>query len=177
MKKLYSTMMMLATMIAALGMVSCDSDDDHGGNGKNLIIDGESYYTTIESTVVQNTTVYGGMYLTVQASKHKEGSLDSELTMWISPSKVSELSVGQTFDSSDIDIHDFHYGFSYNEIRWDAISGNILIKDIKDTQLTIQINNLVIESWNDAQHSFNGTVTLYNSLSDENGNYLPFSGA
>ena len=185
MKKLYSTIMMLAMMIAALSLTACgggDEDDDFGGGSnspsgnKTLIIDGNSYYCGSLCTLEQ--TNGSGMYFTIEAVEDKVyQTKGKELKVHISPSKVSQLSVGQVFSYDDMSIRNYR-GLTQMELNaysWDAVSGDITIKSIGKTQITIQINSLVVKHENtEVEHSISGTATLYNSLFDSNGNVLPF---
>ena len=183
MKKLYSTILLLAMMVAALSLTACGDDDDEGDNGgnspsgkKTLIIDGESYYCGSGSILAQ--TNGSGMYLTVEAVDDWIYQMSGkELTIVISPSKVSQLSVGQVFSYDDMSIRNYR-GLTQMELNaysWDAVSGDITIKSIGKTQITIQINSLVVKHENtEVEHSISGTATLYNSLFDSNGNVLPF---
>lgn len=165
-------------MVAALGITACSSDDDNssGGNSKKtLIIDGQSYYYGQLSMVDQSN---GGMYLTVEAVEDINWPLKGkELVFRIPPSKVSELSVGQVFTYNDITIRTFR-GLSemaVDSYNWDALSGEVVIKDIKATELTIQINDLTIESQRGAVRKIEGSATLHNCIHDSNGNIKPFS--
>ena len=100
-----------------------------------------------------------------------------ELVVHISPSKVSQLSVGQVFDYDDMSIRNFRNltHIEVNSYSWDGISGDITIKSIGETQITIQINSLVVKhKITDVEHTISGTATLHNSLYDSNGNILPF---
>ena len=67
MRKVYSIMMMLAMMVAAVSFTACSGDEeDDGPNGKmTLKIDGESYYCGELSSVEQ--TQRNGMYIEVEA--------------------------------------------------------------------------------------------------------------
>ncbi len=191
MKKLHSMIMMIAMMVASLSLTACNGDDEDGISKwkKTLTIDGESYYCSKYSKVSQS---YGweslgdlewydrGMYLTICAigdTKKYSHYVEKNLTIVLPPSRVSMLKVGDVFDYDRISVRNFN---NYNEIvldtyNWDAISGNITIREITETTLTIQINKLVIESHRGAKRTIDGIATLTNSLSDSNGNVLPFS--
>ncbi len=185
MKKLYSTIMMLAMMVAALSLTACgddDEDDDFGGGGnspsgnKTLIIDGNSYYCGSLCTLEQ--TNGSGMYFTIEAVEDKVyQTKGKELKVHISPSKVSQLSVGQVFGYNNMSIRNYR-GLTQMELNtysWDAVSGDITIKSIGETQITIQINSLVVKHKNtEVEHSISGTATLKNTLRDTHGNSLPF---
>ena len=178
MKKIYSTIMMLAMMVAALGVTACDSDDDNENNGgKTITIDGKAYYCYTDGSYVTQRKS-GGMSLGVIAMENKMNVLNHhELLVIIPPSRVSELSVGQVFDTEDITVHTFNV-LVIGDIpySWDAIDGNIVIKDIKEAELSIQINNLVVKhNSTGIEHTIAGTATLINSRFDSKGNILPFS--
>lgn len=171
--------MMLAMMVAALGITACSSDDDSdGGNSKKtLIINGQSYYYGNGCTVEQSD-YYGGMYLTVEAVEDINWPVNGEeLVFRIPYGKVSELSVGQVFTYNDITIRTFRglMELTVNSYNWDALSGEVVIKDIKATELTIQINDLTIESQRGAVYKIEGSATLRNCIHDSNGNIKPFS--
>lgn len=180
MKTVYSTIMMLALMVAAFGFIACGSDDeDNDGESskgkKTLTIDGEAYFCSKESVVSQGSS----LYLTIYAIGDTKDGFHNEkiLTVVLAPSRVSELSVGDVFDYDVISVRNFN---NYNEIvvntyNWDATSGSITIKEITETTLTIQLNKLVMESYRGAIRTIDGTAKLTNSLADSNGNVLPFS--
>lgn len=183
MKKIYSKIMMLAMLVAALSFTACSSDDDdNNGSGENtsktIIIDGESYYCG-DGSHVNQSNYYGGMYLTVTAVEDKLLQVHGhELVFRIPPTKVSDLTVGQVFDYDDITIRTFRAitEMSVNSYNWDAISGEVLIKDIKEKEITIQIKKLTIKAERTGvERKIEGTATLRNCVYDSNGNLLPFS--
>ena len=186
MKKIHSTIMMLAMMVAALSLTACSSDDDNDEDGgsaqKTLIIDGESYYNGNSRNGWQMCTVNqtkSGMRLTVVAIedlyKIPKGK---ELSFRIPPIKVSELNVGQVFNFDNIRSIDFgNWGAAPStDVWWYGISGEMLIKDIKETELTIQFNNFTIKrKETGTEHTIEGTATLCNCISYSNGKPIPFS--
>ena len=172
---------MLAMMVAALSLTACSSDDDNDEDGgsaqKTLIIDGESYYCSSGCNVNQSN-YHGGMYLTVEAVEDINWPIKGrKLTFRIPPSKVSELSVGQIFTYNNITIFTFHHltEMVVDFYNWDALSGEVIIKDIKATELTLQINDLTIKSHRGAERKIEGTATLRNCIYDSNNNIMPFS--
>ena len=181
MKKIYSTLAMLAIIVATLSFVACSSDDDDSDETstgkKTLTIDGESYYCGRSSSVEQ--TKGSGMYLTVHAAENPRSEFSGKnLVVHISPSKVSELNVGDVFDYDNISVRNYNNvtTIEINAYSWNAIDGKIQIKDIKEKELTIQIDNLVVKHrQTDVEHTISGTATLHNSLYDSDGNMLPFS--
>lgn len=182
MKKLYSTIMLLAMMVAALCLTACGgNDEDDGGDNspsgnKTLIIDGESYYCGSGCDLAQ--TNGSGMYLTIQAVEDRVYQINGkELVVRISPSKVSQLSVGQVFGHEKMSIRNYRglMQMELNAYSWDAVNGDITIISIGETQITIQINSLVVKhEITKVEHSISGTATLRNSLRDNHGNILPF---
>lgn len=182
MRKLYSTIMMLAMMFAALSLSACGSDDDEYGDGdssyngkKTLIVDGESFYAPGCSV---EQTKRSGMYLHIIASTYPEYSLDGhELSLYISPSKVSELKEGDVFDSDDLLVQTFRRlnELSVNTYVWDVLEGNITIKRITSMEMTIQINKLVLEhEISGVKHTISGTAILNSGAYDSKGNRLSF---
>lgn len=181
MKKVYSTITVLAMIVAALSFTSCGGDDDDEGGtspsgSKTLVIDGQSYYCGPLCQLSQ--TDGSGMYLTVEAVEDKDfPTKGKELVVHVSPSKVSQLSAGQVFDYDCMSIRNFR-ALSQMELesyRWDGISGDITVLSIGEKDVTIQINSLVIKHKNTGvEHSISGTATLSNSLHDSKGKVLPF---
>ena len=186
MKKIYSTIMLLTMMVAALGFTACGGDDDDdingGGNSSKgemtLTIDGESYYATNCSA---EQTRGRGMYLNIRASTSSQFSTKGkELVVHISPSRVSELSVGDVFDSGSMSIQMYH---NFNEVvintyTWRAIEGNITIKKITNMEMTIQINDLVLKhKEKDIKRTISGTAVLNSATYDSQGNLLSFDEA
>ena len=176
--------MMLAMMVAALGLTACGGDDeeDYGGGGgspkgnKTLSIDGESYYCGSLCQLSQSNG--SGMYLTIEAVENRDFETSGkELVVHISPSKVSELSSGQVFDYDDLSIRNFRNltQIEVNAYSWYGISGSVIIKSVGEKEITIEINSLVIKHENSGvEHSISGTASLHNSLHDSSGNVLPF---
>lgn len=170
-------MIMFAIIVAALSFTACSDDDNNDNAKKTLVIDGVPYYCGYDSNVVQ--TRNSSMLLSVAAVENKEFPLNGHsLTVEIPPSKVSELSVGQVFNSDEIHIYTYR-GIMHIEVEtrdWNAINGNIVITEIKEKELTIQINNLTVKhKRTGVEHNIAGTATLYNSVYDSNGVMLPFS--
>ena len=185
MKKLYSTIMMLAMMVAALSFTACGGDDDDFNYGKRkgkktLKVDGESFYCSDDSSVEQ--TERRGMYLQVIAVTNLDFQVSGnnhELVMHISPSRVSQLKVGQEFDGDMISVRDFRHlnDIPINHYEWEVISGSFVIKSITDMEMTIQFNKMVVKYNNrDVEHTIEGTAVLNSGMS-RNDELLPFSEA
>ena len=112
MKKIFSTIMML-TMMVALSSSTCSgsSDDDEINVGNpskgqmTMKVDGESFYA-VNCTAEQ--TKRNGMYLCVNAVTDPNFPLKGhELTVHISPSKVSELKEGEVFGINRLSVQEF----------------------------------------------------------------------
>lgn len=164
----YSVFFSLLAMVA-LCLSGCGKNDgiDDGsgdmiGGKKTLKVDGEAYYCGSES-IVQETNG-NGMYLKVVAVEDTFAQWSGkELQIVITPSRVSELKVGDVFQSNDISVREFHdlSGYAVNKYSWDAVGGSVRISGISSTHLTIQIQQLVIEHHTtDAQHTIEGTASL-----------------
>ena len=183
MKKIYSTLTMLAMMVAALSFTACGDDDDEidngGGNGKKTLkIDGESFYCGNSSSVEQ--TKGSGMYINVYAVSNKEFQMSGhKLVMHISPSRVSQLTVGEEYDGDMISVRDFVRltEIHFNSYEWEVISGSFVIKSITDMEMTIQFKEMVVKyKYRDTQHTIEGTAVLNSGVSKD-GKLLPFSEA
>lgn len=185
MKKLYSTVMMLAVMVAALGLSACSSnssDDDFGSGSskgeKTLIVDGESFYD-FNSTAEQ--TKRNGMYLNINASTDPNYILQGHmLTVRISLSKVSELKEGDVFGVSELTVREFQRPteISVNSYDWNELKGDITIIRITSMEMTIQINDLQIEhKISKVQHTISGKAILCSGVYDSRGNLLSFEDA
>lgn len=171
---------MLAMMLVAFSFVACGDDEDNDGSGskgkETLTIDGMTYKCSKTSSVEQ--TKGSGMYLTVITSSNGSEWNGKKLVVHISPSKVSQLNVGDVFDYDEISVRNYNNvsTIELNSYSWDAINGIIVIKDIREKDLTIQINKLTVRHVNtEVEHTIDGTATLYNCLYDSKGNMLPFS--
>lgn len=183
MKKIYSTLTMLAMMVAALSFTACGDDDDEidngGGKGKKTLkIDGESFYCGSSSCVEQ--TKGNGMYINVYAVTNMEFPISGhKLVMHISPSRVSQLTVGEEYDGDMISVRDFVRltEIHFNSYEWEVISGSFVIKSITDMEMTIQFKEMVVKyKYRDTQHTIEGTAVLNSGVSKD-GKLLPFSEA
>ena len=184
MKQVYSTVLMLAIMVAALGFTACSSssDDDEGGNPskgqKTLIVDGESFYAT---NCTAHQTKGNGLYLSIIAATDPDFPVKGhDLSIRISSlSKVSELKEGDVFDIHKFSVREFRRlnEISVNSYDWRELEGNITIKRITSMEMTIQINNLLLEhEISGVQHTISGTAIL-DSGTYSKGNLLSFEDA
>jgi hypothetical protein len=181
MKKFYSTILMLATMIAALSLTACggsDSDEESENPSygkKTLIIDDESFYA-VNCSVEQ--TRNSGMYLEIVGATNPEFPIEGHLlVVRIAPNKVSELKEGDVFYDNKLIVRDL---VRLNEIKvnsydWNVLEGDITIKRITDMEMTIQINNLLLEhKVTKVKHTISGTAILNSATYDSKGNLLSF---
>ena len=186
MKKIHSTIMMLAMMVAALSFTACSSDDDEDGGGgggdskKTLIIDGQAYYAGCVKDFIGGSVVQSGsgMRLHISAIENPHSVYKGyKISLHISPTKVSELRVGQVFnfvDKTSINFGDF-WAQAATTWWWYGTDGEMLIKDIKETELTVQFKNFAIKRQETGtEHTIEGTAILQNSISNNNGP-MPFS--
>ena len=173
-------------MVAALSFTACSSDDDNDNDGdggsaqKTLVIDGKSYYAgCVESfsggSVVQSRN---GMHLHISAIEKLHSVYEGyNISLRISPTKVSELSVGQVFNFVDKTSINFGAFWAQEATTWwwYGTDGEMLIKDIKETELTVQFKNFAIKRQETGtEHTIEGTAILRNHLSNNNGT-MPFS--
>ena len=160
--KLGSRFYMLAMICAAFCLTECggssDDDDDFDFGGrkgeKTLKVDGESFYCGDGSSVEQ--TKRSGMYLEVEAVTDLNFQMSGHrLVIHISPSRVSQLMVGQEFDGDMISVRDFVHitEIHVNSYEWEVISGSFIIKSITDTEMAIQFNEMVVKyNYRDVKH-------------------------
>lgn len=177
---------MLAMICAAFCLTACggssDDDDDFDFGGrkgqKTLKVDGELFYCGDGSSVEQ--TERSGMYLDVEAVTDLNFQMSGHrLVMHISPSRVSQLKVGQEFDGDMISVRNFVHitEIHVNSYEWEVISGSFVIKSITDTEMAIQFNKMVVKyNYRDVKHTIEGTAVL-NSGMWKDGKLLPFSEA
>lgn len=176
MKKIYSIFMMLAMAVVALSFTACSSDDDEddGGDGSGnetelITIDDETYYAFNPLCLVTQTKNRGMYWEIITSSDANFPAKGYDLSLWISPSRVSELRVNQVFDYDNITVKEFK---SITSIMpslspWEAISGNVTISSIGSSKIKIAIKSLIIEK-SGVKHTINGNVTLKNDP------YVPF---
>ena len=184
MKKIYLSMMMLAMMVAALGFTACGGDDEDEIGGvpnkgqMSLKIDDEPFYAT---NCTAEQTRSNGMYLNIRASTEPEYCLvGHELVVHISPSKVAELKEGDVFENYNMSVQTFRRlnEIAVNSYEWEVLEGDITIKKITSMEMTIAINNLLLEhKISRVKRTIRGTAVLTSGTWDSNGNLLSFSDA
>ena len=195
MKKLYSTIMMLAMMVAALSFTACSSDDDEDGgdNGSMLVLDGykmrhslNTETNTYDATITQR---YNNMHFSFNYSKDNTMKL-YELDLRIPAlHDVSNLEVGDTFDFSDIEVETYRNIMSVElyESTFKSLGGSITITNVTNKEVTAKINDfkfsLDTEYYIDGDfyspsnpkiHVLSGTAKFHNSLYRDDEGWLPF---
>ena len=185
MKKLYSGIMMLAMMVAALSFTACGSDDggNGGGNnpptgGKTLIYDGTAYYA-VGCTAEQ--TKGRGMYFNIVAAPNEVLAINGhQLVVHISKNKVAELKVGDVFNSENTSVQTLRgtQEIAIETYAWKITEGSITITKITDMEMTLQFTNVKVHhKTKDVEHSFNGTAVLNSGVYSSNGQLLSFADA
>ena len=177
-----SILTMLTALVFALSFVACGSSNDDDVNPpkgqKTLKVDEESYYA-VECSAEQ--TKGNGMYLHIIAATDPEIAINGhELVVHISPSKVSELNVGDVFGVDDLSVQEFRRlnEITFNSYAWNELEGDITIKRITSMEMTIQINNLSLQhKTTGVQHTISGSATLNSGTWDGKGNVLSFEDA
>lgn len=184
MKKIYSTMMMLAMMVAALSFIACGGDDDEIDNGgekgqKTIKINGESFYCGSSSNVEQ--TKGNGMYLNIYAVTDMNFQMKGhKLIIVLSPSRVSQLNEGEEFYYDEMSVRTLVHlnEIQINTYDWKAISGSLTFKSIGNYELKVQFNNLVVKHRNtNVERTIEGTAILNSGVYGYDGKLLPFSEA
>jgi hypothetical protein len=173
MKKLF---ILFAMMIAALSFIACGGDDDKLYEGinkeqKTLKMDGESYYAS--ELCIANRSNYISI---VGVNNLRQPTHGFELDLRLSPSNPGEIKEGEVFDTDKMRVLVLR---SLNEIPvenpWNDIEGSITIKRITSMEMTIVINDLILENVrNGVKHTISGTAVLTSGIYDSNNNLLPF---
>ena len=193
MNKIYSTLMMLALMGAALSFTACggddDDDDDYGDNrdGATLKIDGEAYY--VDASIQKS--YWSGLVLHINAFERPVNfAPDKILEIHLSGcSKVSELKAGQSFDYEDVSVDNIENGpvVALYEKSYETLSGSITILSVDKYKVKMKFNDLKFklefssnifgddyEPSNPKIHSVVGTATFTSGVYSSDGNELPF---
>jgi len=185
MKKLYSTIMLLAMMVAALSFTACGGDDGGNGGGDNpptggktLSYDGTAYYA-VGCTAEQ--TKGRGMYFNIVAAPNEVLAINGhQLVVHISKNKVAELKVGDMFNSENTSVQTLRgtQEIAIETYAWKITEGSITITKITDMEMTLQFTNVKVHhKTKDVEHSFNGTAVLNSGVYSSNGQLLSFADA
>ena len=169
MKKLYSTIMMLAMMIAALSLTACGGDDDNNDinlkqdydilqvNGVDYACYGYRCIITYSST--WNKTKNSGKILLPcgKLSDAKKGEYDYDYMYGIKLEGSKDLKKGTKleeyslqFDSSE----DYYHKYNYT-------SGSATVAEIRsDEYITIKFDSFMVSNKEGDSYVLNGTVQL-----------------
>ena len=170
MKKLYSTIMMHAMMVAALGLTACGSDDDEEDeinlkqdydilqvNGVDYACYGYRCDITYSST--WNKTKNSGELLLPcgKLSDAKKGEYDYDYMYGIKIEGSKELKNGSKledyslqFDSSEDYYHKYYY-----------TSGTATVVGIRsDEYITVKFDSFIVSNKDGGSYVLNGTVQL-----------------
>jgi hypothetical protein len=157
MKKLYSTIMMLVMMVAALGLTACGGDDDEGGgNGDG----GSSGMLTI--TVDGNSRQRSQVMLSPQwiSSKHTLRFNFDEISSirFVYPESIS-------IDYFSVGYSDFHYdaerivlGSTSQKVTYD--SGSAVVTKNNGSSLTVKFSHYKFTWGTSRSVMFDGELTF-----------------
>lgn len=162
MKTISKFLAMFMFAVSAFCYVSCSEDDGNGNSvSGNITIDGVSY--EYEGGISESDWD-NHIWIEIDATYR------NSLSLLIRNNKISNLKVGDVFDN---DLYVNRYRGSQG---CEYVSGSVFIADIniKKASLKMRIDNLTFVDYDGCQHVINGTVVLYHSVYDENGNRLPF---
>ena len=166
MKKLYSTIMLLAMMVAALSLTACGGDDGGNGNGGGinsnqvydvLQINGKDYAcygyrSPITYCSRWDKTIHCGEILLPcgNLSDAQNGKHNYSYMYMIYLDGNQNLSIGSKFENYSPKIEDKMFN------RYDYISGSATVIDKKDDKyITIKFDNFTFKNY-----TLNGTVQL-----------------
>ena len=148
MKKLYSTIMMLATIVAALSFTACGGSDDEDVNIDNIISGDNSSNYSYTITKDGEVTKYPNKYLDKgrwNENKHwlfLSHTLTNEL-FWIYPYSVSYTDFVKGYDiMKEAKYVDYVYPSQLNTYKYKHISGSATVIDNSNKIITIQFSNL-----------------------------------
>jgi hypothetical protein len=171
MKKLYSTIMLLAMMVAALSLTACGGDDEEGDGGITLKQDYDilqvngvdyacyGYRCDITFSSTWNKTNHSGEILLPcgKLSDAKKGEYDYDYMYGIKIEGSKELKKGSKledyslrFDSSE----DYYHKYNFT-------SGSATVVDIRsDEYITIKFESFMVSNKDGNSYVLNGTVQL-----------------
>lgn len=182
--KRFNLTLTLIAVIAALSFTACGSSSEYdaidGGSSskgqKTLKVDDEWFYAANCSA---EQTKGSGMYLNIRAVTNPDFPYNGhELAIHISPSKVAQLKEGDMFDRMSIQFFRHLNEIVYDTYLWRKVDGYVEIKRITDMEMTIQINNLVIEHKNrGTKRTISGTAVLNSGVYTSKGKLLSFADA
>lgn len=170
----------LFMVISANILLSCSDDSEESLDNSNnlgiIFVDDQRYYCSDMSTVTQ--TRQSGMHFSIHLRETSCDILGKFICLTIWPSMVAHLENGDIIDTKHIKFKILGDNPYISERYWDITDGSITIKEIRDTEIIIQLNNIKIEHTKDntIHRTIKGTATLFNHIWDgATGNIIPFS--
>lgn len=171
----------LFMVISANIILSCSDDSEESLDNSNnlgiIFVDDKRYYCSDMSIVTQTNQSGMRLYIHIKEKNYDLGGNYINLIIW--PSKVADLKKGDIIDTNNIEIKGFFKPTTvYTGNYFYITDGSITIKEIKDTEIIVQLNDIKIEHSKDAtiHHTIKGTATLFNHIRDgATGNIIPFS--
>lgn len=157
MKKIYSTFMMLAMIVAALSFTACSSssdDDNQGGNGDIWGVGGDATLVVNEQKCNPNEDSYinqdrksiqiSGKYI---SDKNVFYTWEIGIRIIRRPFKVAELNEGETINYDEMQIEEFRHGNEINlfEAEYTMLSGSITVESVNNKQVKLRFNDLTFE--------------------------------
>ena len=170
MKKLYSTIMTLAMMVAALSLTACGGDDEENG-GINLKQDYDilqvngvdyacyGYRCAITYSSSWNKSNHSGTILLPcgKLSDAKKGEYDYDYMYDISLKGSRELKKGSKLEEYSLKFkssEDFNHNYEYT-------SGSATVADIRsDEYITVKFDSFMVSNKEGDSYVLNGTVQL-----------------
>jgi len=170
MKKLYSSIMLLAMMVAALSFTACGGDDDENG-GSNLKQDYDilqvngvdyacyGYRCAVTYTSTWNKTNNSGeiMLPCGKLSDAKKGEYDYDYMYIINLEGSEDLKNGSKLENYSLKFksyEDFYSKYNYD-------SGSATVTDIRsDKYITIKFDSFMVTNKDGDSYVLNGTVQL-----------------
>lgn len=179
--KLYSTIIMLAMMVAAFGLTACSSDDDNGDEGGGTSQSSSSSFKMVSSKggvyYIENVKDYsigenrgnlsenGHIWCYLRASKPDEvHGMTSGYFRIILGGKKSIGDFPKGYDLGELDMN-FAVGIGYSyKNKFNYVDGSITVIDNNKKGFTLKFDNYVAEhsSGNGWTMTVNGTLYVEN---------------
>ena len=194
MKRFYSTITMLAMMVAALSFTACSSsssdDDEFGGSGGlgdgTLVVNGQRCNPNKNSFIDQKRK-----QIQIRATYISDNNFWQSYEVGIRivgrPFVISDLEVGEAFDFDELKIEEFRHvsTINLNEKEYRMLSGSITVESVNNKQVKLRFNDLTFElkvstfldndyyPENPQKNVVTGTALFHNHLFS-GGEWVPF---